>query len=66
MRDADKRPYPSFVKAYIHNGVFKSLQEEVVRNRPLFLSSPDIRENVRIPFPAERDSKLLKLSSSSG
>jgi cytochrome c peroxidase len=28
-RDVDKRPYPSFVKAYMHNGVFKSLQEVV-------------------------------------
>ncbi len=29
MRDSDKRPYPTFVKAYMHNGVFKSLQEVV-------------------------------------
>ena len=26
---SDKRPYPTFVKAYMHNGVFKSLQEVV-------------------------------------
>jgi len=29
MRDSDKRPSPSFVKAYMHNGVFKSLEEVV-------------------------------------
>jgi cytochrome c peroxidase len=29
VRDADKRPYPGFVKAYMHNGVFKSLQEVI-------------------------------------
>jgi cytochrome c peroxidase len=29
VRDADKRPAPNFVKAYMHNGVFKSLQEVV-------------------------------------
>jgi cytochrome c peroxidase len=29
VRDADKRPNPAFVKAYMHNGVFKSLQEVV-------------------------------------
>ncbi len=28
-RDSDKRPSPGFVKAYMHNGVFKSLQEVV-------------------------------------
>ena len=29
VRDADTRPSPGFVKAYMHNGVFKSLQEVV-------------------------------------
>jgi len=29
VRESDKRPYPTFVKAYMHNGVFKSLQEVV-------------------------------------
>jgi cytochrome c peroxidase len=28
-RNVDKRPYPTFVKAYMHNGVLKSLQEVV-------------------------------------
>jgi cytochrome c peroxidase len=26
LRNVDKRPYPSFVKAYGHNGYFKSLK----------------------------------------
>jgi cytochrome c peroxidase len=29
VRDADKRPSADFVKAYMHNGVFKSLQQVV-------------------------------------
>ncbi len=29
VRNVDKRPDPSFVKAYMHNGVFKSLEEVV-------------------------------------
>jgi cytochrome c peroxidase len=29
LRNVDKRPYPSFVKAYGHNGFFKSLEEIV-------------------------------------
>jgi cytochrome c peroxidase len=29
LRNADKRPNPSFVKAYMHNGIFKSLKEVV-------------------------------------
>jgi cytochrome c peroxidase len=29
VRDSDMRPYPTFVKAYMHNGVFKSLQQVV-------------------------------------
>ena len=29
LRNVDKRPYPEFVKAYMHNGVFKSLKEVV-------------------------------------
>ena len=27
LRNVDKRPYPEFVKAYTHNGFFKSLEE---------------------------------------
>jgi cytochrome c peroxidase len=29
LRNVDKRPYPEFTKAYLHNGVFKSLEEVV-------------------------------------
>ena len=29
MRGVDKRPSPDFVKAYMHNGVFKSLKDVV-------------------------------------
>lgn len=29
LRNVDKRPHPEFVKAYMHNGVFKSLKEVV-------------------------------------
>src|SRR5206468_9194499 len=29
LRDVDKRPRPDFVKAYMHNGYFKSLKEVV-------------------------------------
>ncbi len=29
LRNVDKRPYPGFVKAYGHNGYFKSLKEIV-------------------------------------
>lgn len=29
LRNVDKRPYPGFVKSYMHNGVFKSLEEVV-------------------------------------
>jgi cytochrome c peroxidase len=29
LRNVDKRPYPDFVKCYMHNGVFKSLKDVV-------------------------------------
>jgi cytochrome c peroxidase len=29
VRNSDKRPHPNFVRAYMHNGVFKSLQDVV-------------------------------------
>jgi len=29
MRGEDKRPSPDFVKAYMHNGVFKSLKDVI-------------------------------------
>lgn len=39
LRNVDKRPYPDFVKAYMHNGVFKTL-EEVVR----FYNTRDVED----------------------
>lgn len=49
LRNVDKRPYPGFVKAYMHNGVFKSLEEVVhfyntrdVEDWP----APEVPENV--------------------
>jgi hypothetical protein len=29
VRNSDKRPYPTFVKGYVHNGVFRGLPEVV-------------------------------------
>lgn len=29
LRNVDQRPYPGFVRSYMHNGVFKSLEEAV-------------------------------------
>ena len=42
LRNVDKRPYPEFVKAYGHNGYFKSL-EEIVH----FYNTRDVK-----PWPA--------------
>jgi cytochrome c peroxidase len=49
LRNVDKRPYEGFVKAYAHNGYFKSLEEIVhfyntrdVEDWPL----PEVPENV--------------------
>jgi cytochrome c peroxidase len=39
LRNVDKRPYPAFVKAYGHNGFFKSL-EEIVH----FYNTRDVEE----------------------
>ncbi|MHC1764794.1 MAG: cytochrome-c peroxidase [Verrucomicrobiia bacterium] len=39
LRNVDKRPYPEFVKAFGHNGVFKSL-EEIVQ----FYNTRDVEE----------------------
>jgi cytochrome c peroxidase len=56
VRDADKRPYPGFVKAYMHNGVFKSLQEVVhfynKRNIAVNASGQEIAFDLRKGPPA--------------
>lgn len=51
LRNVDKRPYPGFVKAYGHNGYFKSLEEIVhfynTRDVPgAGWPSPEVAENV--------------------
>lgn len=49
LRNVDKRPYPEFVKAYTHNGVFKSLEEVVhfynTRDVEIW-PDPEVPENV--------------------
>jgi cytochrome c peroxidase len=56
VRDADKRPSPNFVKAYMHNGVFKSLQEVVhfynKRNIAVNASGQEIAFDLRKGPPA--------------
>ena len=51
LRNVAKRPHPQFVKAYLHNGAFKSLKEVVAfYNRrdknPEQFGAPDVIENV--------------------
>jgi len=49
LRNADQRPYPEFVKAYGHNGFFKSLEEIThfynIRDVEPW-SAPEVSENV--------------------
>ena len=56
MRDSDKRPSPSFVKAYMHNGVFKSLEEVVhfynKRNIAVNASGQEVAFDLRKGPPA--------------
>jgi len=55
-RNVDKRPSPSFVKAYMHNGVFKSLQEVVhfynKRNIAVNASGQEVAFDLRQGPPA--------------
>lgn len=51
LRNVAKRPHPQFVKAYLHNGAFKSLKDVVAfYNRrdknPEQFGAPDVIENV--------------------
>ncbi len=62
LRNVDKRPAPAFPKAYMHNGVFKSLEEVVhfyntrdVRNSGW--PAPEVPQNV-----TREDSGNLKLT----
>jgi cytochrome c peroxidase len=51
LRNVDKRPYPGFVKAYSHNGYFKSLKEIVHFYNTRDVSgagwpSPEVADNI--------------------
>ncbi len=49
LRNVDRRPYPEFVKAFAHNGFFKSLEEIVnfYNTRDVaFWPPPEVPENV--------------------
>jgi cytochrome c peroxidase len=49
LRNVDKRPYEGFVKAYAHNGFFKSLEEIVHFYNTRDVESwppPEVAENV--------------------
>jgi cytochrome c peroxidase len=48
LRNVDKRPYPTFVKAYGHNGYFKSLKSIVH-----FYNTRDVLERCRPNDPGE-------------
>lgn len=50
MRNVDKRPYPGFVKAFGHNGYFKSLKGIVH-----FYNTRDIKPVCANPFTREAD-----------
>jgi cytochrome c peroxidase len=55
-RDVDRRPSPGFVKAYMHNGVFKSLQQVVhfynKRNIAVNASGQEVAFDLRVGPPA--------------
>jgi cytochrome c peroxidase len=51
LRNVAKKPHPQFVKAYLHNGAFKSLKDVVsfynLRDKtPERFAAPDVEENV--------------------
>jgi cytochrome c peroxidase len=50
LRNVDKRPGQGFVKAYMHNGVFKSLKEVVhfynARDVDPAIAEPEVQENL--------------------
>ena len=55
-RNVDKRPYPTFVKAYMHNGVLKSLQEVVhfynTRNIAMNANGDQVAFDLRVGPPS--------------
>jgi cytochrome c peroxidase len=56
MRGTDKRPSPDFVKAYMHNGVFKSLKDVIrfynKRNIAVDASGKEIAFDLRKGAPS--------------
>jgi cytochrome c peroxidase len=48
LRNVDQRPYPGFVKSYMHNGVFKSLEEVVhfYNKRNIATNSAGVRDGL--------------------
>jgi len=50
VRNVDKRPNPGFVKAYMHNGYFKTLKGVVH-----FYNTRDVKPACRDPFTTEAD-----------
>jgi cytochrome c peroxidase len=56
VRNSDKRPYATFVRAYMHNGVFKSLQQVVhfynKRNIAVNAAGQEVPFDLRIGPPA--------------
>ena len=49
LRNVDKRPRPNFIKAYMHNGYLKSLQEVVH-----FYNTRDVLPSCKIGDPGEK------------
>jgi cytochrome c peroxidase len=54
LRNVDKRPYDGFVKAYSHNGYFKSLKGIVD-----FYNTRDVKPRCPDPFTREADALML-------
>ena len=50
LRNVDKRPDPAFVKAYMHNGYFKTLKGVVH-----FYNTRDVKPACKNPFTREAD-----------
>ncbi len=55
LRNVDKRPEPGFVKAYMHNGYFKTLKDVVH-----FYNTRDVKP--RCPNPMTRAADALKMN----
>jgi len=54
LRNVDKRPHPDFVKAYGHNGYFKSLKSIVH-----FYNTRDVKPTCPDPFTSEADALAM-------